>query len=202
MTFARRQRDALVDLMHDVGPFAPTLCEGWRTQELAAHLYVREHRADALPGLASARFASRTGRIQTESLHTLGYLGLLEALRRPGWIMRPVDPLVNAPEYFIHHEDVLRANGGSQSLTAEEQRRLWTVVRLLGLKARAGFGSRVVVTRTDTGESLSAGRGATTLYLSGVPSELLLHLSGREANVELVGEPETVTAWSTAVGAL
>ena len=38
MTFAQRQRAALIDLMAELGPFAPTMAGDWRVQELAAHL--------------------------------------------------------------------------------------------------------------------------------------------------------------------
>ena len=33
-------------LLKDLGPNQPTLCEGWRTADLAAHLVLREHRPD------------------------------------------------------------------------------------------------------------------------------------------------------------
>lgn len=35
------------------GPDAPTLCEGWFTRDLAAHLWIREHRLDAAVGMYS-----------------------------------------------------------------------------------------------------------------------------------------------------
>src|SRR5262245_9679824 len=41
-SFYRRERAALCDLLDRVGPDRPTLCEGWTTNDLAAHLWVRE----------------------------------------------------------------------------------------------------------------------------------------------------------------
>lgn len=202
MTFAQRQRAALVSLMRQLGPFAPTRCGGWQTQDLAAHLYVREHRLDALPGIGLKRFAGRTERIQRESLHTLGYLGLLDAIERPGWVMRPVDRLVNTSELYIHHEDVLRANGGSQTLTAQEQQELWPVVVMLARKAQVAYGGRVLLTRTDTAQQIGLGQGNRPVHVSGLPSELVLLLSGREADVSVGGEPESVEAWRGAVSGL
>src|SRR5690606_24047731 len=38
---ARAERHALADLLMAVGPDAPTLCAGWTTAHLAAHLVVR-----------------------------------------------------------------------------------------------------------------------------------------------------------------
>lgn len=50
MTAAQRERSALVETFHQVGPDAPTLCERWTTRDLAAHLVVRERRLDATLG--------------------------------------------------------------------------------------------------------------------------------------------------------
>ncbi|MHA6524923.1 TIGR03085 family metal-binding protein [Tessaracoccus sp. G1721] len=202
MTFAQRQRSALVSLLRTLGPFAPTKCGGWQTQDLAAHLYIREHRLDALPGIGLERFAGRTERIQRESLHTLGYPALLDAIERPGWLMRPLDKLVNTSELYIHHEDVLRANGGAQTLTALEQQELWPVAVMLARKAYSAFGGRVLLTRTDTGSRTEMGRGTRPVHVSGLPSELVLHLSGREADVSLGGEPEAIEEWKAAVSGL
>ena len=47
---APRERADLADLLQEVGPDAPTCCTGWDTAHLAAHLVVRDRRADALPG--------------------------------------------------------------------------------------------------------------------------------------------------------
>lgn len=50
-TFAKRERLLLADLLETAGPDAPTLCEGWQTRDLAAHVVVRERRADAAGGI-------------------------------------------------------------------------------------------------------------------------------------------------------
>ena len=42
VTFAKSERAELCDLFDKVGPQAPTLCEGWDTHDLAAHLWIRE----------------------------------------------------------------------------------------------------------------------------------------------------------------
>ena len=42
MTHARGERTALCDLLDRLGPEAPTLCTGWTTYDLAAHLALRE----------------------------------------------------------------------------------------------------------------------------------------------------------------
>jgi uncharacterized protein (TIGR03083 family) len=40
-TLAQEERNELCDLMLETGPDAPTLCEGWTTRDLAAHLVIR-----------------------------------------------------------------------------------------------------------------------------------------------------------------
>ena len=202
MTFAQRQRAALVRLLEELGPFAPTKCDGWQTQDLAAHLYVRENKPAALPGIGSERFAAHTARIQNHALHSLGFPALVDAIRTPGWVMRPLDKLVNTSEFFIHHEDVLRANGRSQTLTPEEQQELWAVVRVLARKAHVKFGGRAIVTRLDSGKDCVMGQGDRPIHVEGMPSEFLLHLSGRDADVKLTGEPAAVEKWHAAIGGL
>src|SRR5262245_36890414 len=67
MSFARDERAALCALLDKTGPGAPTLCEGWRTRDLAAHLVIRERRPDAAIGIIAAPMAGHTRRVQ-ESL--------------------------------------------------------------------------------------------------------------------------------------
>lgn len=195
MSLASRQRTALADLFDELGPFAPTKCEGWQTQDLAAHLYVREHRVDALPGIGFERFESRTAGIQNQVLHSMDFPELVAAIRKPGWIMAPLDKLVNASEFFIHHEDVLRANGREQQLTAAEQNELWPIVQVLARRTQFKFKRQVRLRRTDSGAEIAMGTGDEVLHLGGLPSELLLHLSGRDADVELTAELPVLDDW-------
>ena len=53
MSLASRQRDSLCDLMSELGPLAPTMCDGWNVGDLAAHLWIREHKPASLPGIGS-----------------------------------------------------------------------------------------------------------------------------------------------------
>ena len=66
MSVAQRERAALVETMRAVGPEAPTLCEGWKTRDLAAHLVIREYRPDAAPGILIPFFASHTEKVQNQ----------------------------------------------------------------------------------------------------------------------------------------
>ncbi|WP_185744215.1 TIGR03085 family metal-binding protein [Arachnia propionica] len=201
MSLAARQRAALCDLMADLGATAPTRCAGWQVQDLAAHLWIREHRPAALPGIGLARFADRTERIQQETLHLKGFETLVTELRRPGWVMRPLDRLVNAVEFFIHHEDVLRANDRSQRLTDAEQGQLWRVARLLARKVQRSWGGQLILQPTDR-PAVRYGQGPRPVRLNGQPSELLLFLSGRDADVTVAAEPDVARDLKVSIGAL
>ncbi|MFM7872077.1 MAG: maleylpyruvate isomerase N-terminal domain-containing protein, partial [Actinomycetota bacterium] len=52
---ARTERDLICDLFTNFGPDAPTLCAGWTTRDLAAHIAVRERRPDAAAGILIER---------------------------------------------------------------------------------------------------------------------------------------------------
>lgn len=173
--------------MLELGPFAETACEGWRTQDLAAHLWIREHRPSALPGIGLPRFAARTARIQQEALHSKGYLRVLEELRTTPWPMRLLDPVAGATEWYIHHEDVLRPAGRKVALSDDEQRRLGKQAMLMaGLSARRKP-YRLVVTQTGE-RPRSFGSGDRIVHVEGAGSELLLHFAGRESDVRIVAD--------------
>ena len=202
MSFASRQRAALTDLLDELGPFAPTKCEGWQTQDLAAHLFVREHRLDALPGIGLEQFAGKTKSIQERVLHSMDYPDLVNKIRKPGWIMRPLDSLVNTSEFFIHHEDVLRANDRTQSLTSKEQDQLWPLVSVMARRVQSKAHVQLRLTRTDTGREAQIGTGERIMHLSGLPSELLLHLTGRDADVDMIADPPVLDEWLRSLLAL
>ena len=117
MTAARRERSALVETLRTVGPDAPTLCEGWNTRDLAAHLVVRERRIDAAPGILIPYFADHTAKVQDKVAQANGWNELMDKVASGPPIYSPfklLDPVANVAEMFIHHEDVRRAQPGWQ----------------------------------------------------------------------------------------
>ncbi len=193
MTLAQRQRALLCDLFLELGPSAPTLDEGWQTQDLAAHLWTREHKPQAMLGIFAEKYEGLTKRTQKEALHAHGFTGLVERLRKPALLMRPLDSMINGAEFFIHHMDVLRANGRDQELSPRDEESLRTPLKMFGERVAKAYGDRLVLDTND-GKQLELGRGTKPVHLMGKPSELLLFVSGRtdNAKVELVGEPEAV----------
>lgn len=203
MSLATRQRALLCDLFLELGPFAPTLCEGWKTQDLAAHLWIREHKPLSLLGVASERFSDLTKRIQMEALHTHGFPELVERLRKPSLLMRPMDSVVNGAEYFIHHMDVLRANDRDQQISPRDENSLRKPLKMFATRAAKSYGDRLVIDTND-GKQLELGQGTRPVHLVGKPSEALLFVAGRtdHAKVDIIGEPDAVKKFTESVGGI
>jgi len=199
MTAARRERSALVDTLRAVGPDAPTLCEGWKTRDLAAHLVVRERRPDATLGIAVPFLADYTAKVQNKVAQSTGWDDLVELVSSGPPIYSPfkvLDAVANLGEMFIHHEDVRRAVDGWQPRVLDKP--LATQLRRqLGLMSRMMLSNlpAQVVLQTPTGERIArVGRG-DAVTLTGEPPELLLFVSGRDAvRVEFDGDPQTIAA--------
>jgi uncharacterized protein (TIGR03085 family) len=196
-SIAQSERQALCSLFEDRGPLGPTLCEGWTTADLAAHLFVRERKPLAAPGALVRKLAPFTERAMDSAKRELGYEGLIASIRSgPPMPMRLVDGQMNTAEYFIHHEDVRRAAESWQprrdgALDAA----LWPLVqRGAWLFTRRVKGTGLQLECPDFG-SLRARQGQPAAILRGGPQELLLYLFGRKnaARVELEG-PEAARA--------
>lgn len=203
---ARRERRELAELLLQVGPTAPTLCEGWTTTDLAAHLVVRESRPDAAVGIVASPLAGWTDRVQ-RSVASQPYPELVRKVRTgpptlsvfslPGF-----DGAANLIEYFVHHEDVLRAmeDGQPRDLPPELSDLLWkrlsTMARLLFRKVPVG----VVLERTDgAGGRVVAHKGPDAVTLRGSAGELMLRSYGRTAvQVETIGTPGAIAAFESA----
>lgn len=200
MGVASDERRQLCDLFAQLGPDAPTLCEGWTTRDLAVHLVVREQRPDALAGRLLRSLSERGERIQGE-LREKDWPELIEQVRQgpPKWNplgLRAVDEAVNSAEFYVHHEDVRRAQPGWQPRPSDPEREeaLW---KALGRVARFFYGrSPVGVTlRSPSGHELSAKQGPRTVRIMGEPSELILHAFGRrEHRVTFEGNEADVLA--------
>jgi uncharacterized protein (TIGR03085 family) len=195
----RDERAALCATFDDVGPTAPTLCEGWDTSDLAAHLLVRETRPDAGLGIVlPGPFARHTANVM-EHVKRRGYGAMVSALRSgPPWLFR-TGPMAaaNVVENWIHHEDVRRARGdGPRPSSDDLDALLW---RSLGFSGRIA-GRRVkgagLELRTPAGQSRVLSAHEPKVTLTGEPGELVLFLSGRKdaAAVKHEGPPEAVAA--------
>ncbi|MGV9305154.1 MULTISPECIES: TIGR03085 family metal-binding protein [unclassified Nonomuraea] len=199
MTHARGERAALCDLLDTLGPDAPTLCTGWSTRDLAAHLVLRERRIDANPGIALKPLAGYTASVQEGLKAKHSFSELVGLVRRPGGVyglLPPLDEAVNTLEYFVHHEDVRRAQPGwePRELPDDLERLLW---RRLEMGARIMLRRSpvgVVLHRLGGGVALGGAKEGPKVEVTGKGSELLLFCFGRQEHtrVDLTGDADAV----------
>ena len=202
---ARRERLLLVDLLESVGPDAPTLCEGWTTRELAAHLVVRERRPDAAGGILVKPLAARLAKVQGEYA-AKPYEELLELIRTGPpklslFAIPGADAASNVVEYFVHGEDVRRAQPdlAPRVLDAEFADELWSRLGRMAWLSGRRSPTGLVLRRPD-GQTVVARKGSPVVTVTGEPGELLLFVTGRQAkaDVELAGDKEAITKVQTA----
>ncbi len=200
MSFVRAERAALCAALTDAGPHAPTLCEGWTTHDLAAHLWVRENDPVGAPGIMVGALAGVTERRMAETKARWSYRDLVTRLgdgptRWSVFAIPGMDEQANAVEYFVHLEDVRRAGASPaepRSLDAAAEEAMWKRLRLMGraLFRRSPVG--IVLERSDISgaEPIRAMPGNPTVTLVGKPSEVMLYAYGRRAvaRVEEVGD--------------
>src|SRR6266699_1884879 len=168
--FDAAERAQLSDLLDELGPEAPTLLAPWTTRDMAAHLVLRERDPLADPGL------------------------VLPGACRSGWVRR----LPSLNEFFVHHEDVRRANGrGPRTNEPAMDEALWrNVSRAPWYLARRLRGAGLELQWAGTAQTVRARRGEPTARVAGPPGELLLYLFGRQgaAHVEVSGPAAAVQA--------
>jgi uncharacterized protein (TIGR03085 family) len=199
MSEARRERSALVATLRKAGPQAPTLCEGWNTTDLAAHLVVRERRLDATPGIAVPFLAGYTAKVQGKIARSTTWETLIELVASGPPIYSPfrlLDSVVNLGEMFIHHEDVRRAVDGWQPRPLDRGIAA-ALRRQLGLMGRVMLGRLPadVVLQTPTGDRIVRGGRGEAVTITGEPQELLLFIAGRDAvRLEFDGDAQAVAA--------
>jgi uncharacterized protein (TIGR03085 family) len=210
VTYARDERLALCALLDKAGPDAPTLCEGWRTVELAAHLVLREHRPDAAMGILGGPLAIYTERVLRDMSRRIPYSQLVQTIRKGPprlsiYAIPGADAKLNFTEYLVHHEDVRRGQPGWQPRDLHQRLsdQIWAALsraRLMLRRVPVG----IEFARDDLTEPL---RGPQTVRLTvrprtpvvtviGAPAELLMWTFGRTgaAQVKLEGAEADVAA--------
>jgi uncharacterized protein (TIGR03085 family) len=215
VNYARDERAALAALLDETGPDAPTLCEGWATRDLAAHLVMRERRPDAAAGLMGGPLAGYTRRVHELLATGIPFPDLVRQIRTgppavsffrlPG-----VEERFNTVEFFVHHEDVRRGADGweprrlSPGLTELLWQRL-RGVRLLFRRVPVGVELVRDDLPPDSGHRqvrITARAKTPVVTVTGHPGELTLWALGRTsaARVRLDGgQPEvrrlTASKW-------
>jgi uncharacterized protein (TIGR03085 family) len=205
VSYSREERLALCALLEKTGPDAPTLCEGWNTGDLAAHLVLRERRPDAAGGILGGPLAGYTTRVQNRIRERTPFPDLVRTIRSgpprlsvmglPG-----MDERANAVEFFVHHEDVRRAAPGwePRDISSGESGMLWQRLRMARFMLRkAPVGVELARDDIDTGEvspggpayRITAKNATPAVTVIGSPAELIMWAMGRttEARVRFDG---------------
>jgi uncharacterized protein (TIGR03085 family) len=197
-----QERRALCDLFDEFGADVPTLLNGWTAKDLAAHLVLRERDLIAGPCLVlPGRFQRFAERRRARLAEQREFEWLVARIRsgpppgffRIGWVRS----VPNLNEFFVHQEDVRRANGldPREFLTPAMEAALWRNVRqgsrYLSRRLR-DVGLEISWAGTD--ERMTVREAEPTVRLSGPPGELLLYIFGRQgaARVEVTGPAEAV----------
>lgn len=205
-----RERVQLCQRFEELGPDAPTLCDGWTTFDLAAHLAVRERNPLAGPGILAGDVVAPLGRLTERAMakeKARGYDVVVERVRTGP----PLGPFavpglrtqINLVEYAVHHEDVRRANGMAPRTGVDDlQDALWPLFTRLARFALRGVPDGVGVTVARPGKVGKVVRtGERLVTITGEPLELLLWAYGRgdAAHVEAVGHDGATEADIAAV---
>jgi uncharacterized protein (TIGR03085 family) len=206
ISFADSERAYLSDALEALGPDAPTLCEGWTTADLAAHLIIRERRPDAAIGIVLPALASRTEKVMAHR-KARPWTELVDQVRSgpPAWSplgLPAVAGLANSVEYFVHHEDIRRAQPGwePRELDADVEDLLWSRLVRQGRLMFRRVGAGVVLARSDKDETRSVRAGSPVATVTGLASELTLLAFGRRsaARVKITGDPAARSALESA----
>jgi uncharacterized protein (TIGR03085 family) len=201
---AQVERAALCDTALRIGEDQPTLCGGWTVKDLVVHLLLRERSPGAL-GIGLAPLSGLT-QLEMRRIGREDFAVLVERLRSgpPRWspyAVPKLDTTFNTLEFFVHHEDIRRAQPGwePRDLGDDAQKLLWSMVRTAGKslvrKADVGVSFENATTRSRA-VLKDPPPDAGTVVVSGLPSEVTMFAFGRkgQARVGLRGPDDAIAA--------
>lgn len=198
-SLAIRERQALCDLAQTLDATAPTLCGDWDLAALLAHLVVRERRPLSAAGIMVPRLAGITERAMAREA-AKGVPAMVATLRKRPWTpysLPVVERFAQTLEYFVHHEDIRRAQPGwtPRDLPAADTDELWALVSRSGAFLGRGLPVPVRLARSDRpGTSATFTKGTDPVVVTGPVGELVMWAFGRSAVRDLTfdGPPDAV----------
>jgi uncharacterized protein (TIGR03085 family) len=196
---SRTERTALCDTALLVGADQPTLSGEWTVKDLVVHLLLREGHPAAvglvvppLQGLLEA-VSRRTARQD--------FTVLVERLREGPPFYSPfavpkVDAMMNTLEFFVHHEDIRRAQPTwePRHLSGRDEHVLWKSISVAGKGLVRGSDCGVTLVRSDTGDRVVVNAAEPMVEVRGLPGEVAMFVYGRkeQAKVDLDGPADAV----------
>jgi uncharacterized protein (TIGR03085 family) len=210
MHFVDPSREVLAETLLAAGPDAPTLCRGWRTRDLAAHLYLRERKAAVGLGLIikslSKASDKATAKLAAKVKTADEYAALVNTFRGGPPALSPMnikalDESSNLIEYFVHTEDIRRAvnRWAPRALDQAYSDALWDELIKRAAILYRGVDLGIVLVR-PSGPRHVAKRAPVSVAIVGEPGELLMHAHGRtrHALVTFEGQPDAVALLQSA----
>ena len=197
-SLAKRERFAIAQTLRNLGPNAPTLCEGWTSFDLLVHLISRETRPDAAVGILIPAFAQYSKKV-ADDLKSRGFETLVQEFEDGPKQFSPfaipgIDSLANSFEFLVHHEDLLRAqpNYVARVFGDLDKKMLWKRFtqsgRVFLRKAKVG-----IIAKSDQGVfTIKSGNSCVTM--EGDVVDLILYSFGRKsvANIKFEGDEESI----------
>lgn len=191
---AVQQRQDLATALRSVSADAPTLCEGWAAEDLALHIVIRDSRPDLLVGPSLPLVGEHADKA-LQNLRNTGYESLVNrAASGPPWFFPqnfpPLNDLMNTAEFYIHTEDVLRAQpdfdpAHPRAISEKLRRRLWRQGTLMFPMAARSAKQRITFESPGYGSTTSGPSSAPKRKITGPPEELLLWAFGREEKAQV-----------------
>ncbi|WP_343883969.1 TIGR03085 family metal-binding protein [Glutamicibacter uratoxydans] len=188
MHLVHASRLALAETLLAAGPNAETLCAGWETRHLAAHLVLRENTLISVGTVfkpLSKKLDKKIRDLADAAQSPERYAALIRRFRigpvkYSPFAIDTIDRAANLTEYFVHTEDVRRARSqwAPRILDKEYTEMLWQSLtrmsRVLFRKAPVG----IILTRSD-GQRHVAKKAPNAVSISGPVTELMLFAFGR-----------------------
>lgn len=197
-SLAKRERFAIAQTLRNLGPNAPTLCDGWTSFDLLVHLVSRENRPDAALGILIPAFSQYSKKIADE-MKQRGFETLVQEFENGPKQFSPfaipgIDTLANSFEFLVHHEDLLRAqqNYVARVFGDIDKKMLWKRFtqsgRIFLRKAKVG-----IIAKSDQGIfTIKSGNSCVTM--EGDVVDLILYSFGRKsvAKIKFEGDEESI----------
>lgn len=209
------ERANLAESLRSAGPTAPTLCTGWNTRDLLAHLIMSDSRLDGV--IASyIPFTKNYAKSVADNFKSQPYEQLVTDFRSgPSrysvFAIPGVDNMFNSIEFLVHNEDVRRSVPEWKPRELDQATKDFIWNRLISGLARLllnGHRQGVTLHRRDSidatevtpgdaaNNTFTVRTGPDPVVLTGDPIELLLACYGRRAVVlDIAGTTSGIARW-------